>query len=119
MMARAARKLGTQKRSLSAENISRALPELGREAKALVALAFRNGPIEDVHAGKRCPTCHGKKQFSHITQAEMREIMKTAVDRLYTFLVVKQSDHDAYEGLLNFGELYTREWDEPALSKNF
>jgi hypothetical protein len=27
-------------------------PELAAEAKSLVALAFRNGPIEDVHAGK-------------------------------------------------------------------
>jgi hypothetical protein len=26
-------------------------PELAVEAKALVALAFRNGPIEDLHAG--------------------------------------------------------------------
>ena len=26
--------------------------ELAKEAKAIVALAFRNGPIEDVHAGK-------------------------------------------------------------------
>src|SRR5689334_17466824 len=34
--------------------------ELVREAKAIVALAFRNGPIEDVHSGKDCPTCHGK-----------------------------------------------------------
>jgi hypothetical protein len=29
--------------------------ELAAEAKSLVALAFRNGPIEDVHAGKECP----------------------------------------------------------------
>ena len=29
--------------------------ELAREAKAIFALAFRNGPIEDVHAGKVCP----------------------------------------------------------------
>jgi len=28
--------------------------ELAKEAKAIVALAFRNGPIEDVHAGKAC-----------------------------------------------------------------
>ena len=30
-------------------------PELAAEAKSLVALAFRNGPIEDVHAGKSAP----------------------------------------------------------------
>ena len=33
------------------------VPEIAAEAKALVALAFRNGPIEDLHAGKLCPTC--------------------------------------------------------------
>jgi hypothetical protein len=54
---------------------------VAREAKALVALAFRNGPIEDVHAAKNCPTCQGDPRFSHITQAEMRRIMKAAVDR--------------------------------------
>jgi hypothetical protein len=27
------------------------------EAKALVALAFRNGPIEDLHAGRPCAVC--------------------------------------------------------------
>jgi len=29
---------------------------IAREAKALVALAFRSGPIEDVQAGRSCPT---------------------------------------------------------------
>jgi hypothetical protein len=58
---------------------------LAREAKALVALAFRNGPIENVHAGRSCPTCHGKTEYSHITQNEMRQIMKAAADQLYTF----------------------------------
>jgi hypothetical protein len=43
-------------------------PELAPEDKSIVALAFRNGPIEDVHAGKQCPTCDGKSEYSHITQ---------------------------------------------------
>lgn len=47
-------------------------PELAAEAKSIVALAFRNGPIEDVHAGKECPLCAGKPEYSHITQDEMR-----------------------------------------------
>ena len=93
------------------------LAGLAREAKALVAMAFRNGPIENVHAGKSCPTCHGKGEYAHITQAEMREIMKSAVDHLYTFLVLKQSDHPAYEALLSLGERYTTAWDEPVLTK--
>jgi hypothetical protein len=93
------------------------LAGLAREAKALVAMAFRNGPIENVHAGKTCPTCHGKREYSHITQAEMLEIMKSAVDHLYTFLVLKQSDHAPYEALLSLGERYTTAWDEPVLTK--
>jgi hypothetical protein len=93
------------------------LSGLAREAKALVAMAFRNGPIENVHAGKTCPTCYGKPEYSHITQAEMREIMKNAVDHLYTFLVLKQSNHKAYEALLSLGERYTTAWDEPVLTK--
>lgn len=31
-------------------------PELAQEAKALVALAFRNGRIEDLHAAERAPS---------------------------------------------------------------
>jgi hypothetical protein len=42
--------------------------QLAEEAKSLVALAFRNGPIEDVHAGKECPTCAANPEYSHITQ---------------------------------------------------
>ena len=34
--------------------------DLVREAKAIVAPAFRNGPIEDLHAGKPCTACEGK-----------------------------------------------------------
>jgi hypothetical protein len=93
------------------------LSAIAREAKALVALAFRNGPIENVHAGKICPACAGDPEYSHITQDEMRSIMKSAVDRLYTCLLLKQKDKEAYEALLSFGEKYTRAWDEPILTK--
>ena len=94
-------------------------PGIAREAKALVALAFRNGPIENVHAGKACPTCHGDPQYSHITQAEMRQIMKAAVDRLYTFLVLKERDQKGYEALISLGERYTTAWDDPVFAKEF
>jgi len=93
------------------------LSAVAREAKAIVALAFRNGPIENVHAGKVCPTCDGKPEYSHITQEEMRSIMKSAVDHLYTYLVLKENDEAAYEALLSFGEKYTLEWNEPVLTK--
>jgi hypothetical protein len=38
-------------------------PELAAEAKSIVALAVRNVPIEDVHAGRECPTCAGKAEY--------------------------------------------------------
>src|SRR6266581_3157054 len=88
-------------------------PELAAEAKSLAALAFRNGPIEDVRAGKECPTCAGNSEYSHITQAEMKNIMKQAVDMLYKLLWLKQNDPEKYEATLEFGNRYTRSWDEP------
>jgi hypothetical protein len=99
------------------EITSQHLSAVAREAKAIVALAFRNGPIEDVHAGKVCPTCDGNPEYSHITQDEMRTIMKAAVDRIYTFLLLKENDETAYEALVSFGEKYTLAWDEPTLTK--
>lgn len=39
-------------------------PQLAAEAKSIVALAFRNGPIEGVHAGKECTACAGKPEYS-------------------------------------------------------
>jgi hypothetical protein len=50
------------------------LSGVAREAKALVALAFRNGPIENAHARKACPNAEVTPGYSHITQAEMRQI---------------------------------------------
>jgi hypothetical protein len=88
-------------------------PELAAEAKSIVALAFRNGPIEDVHAGKECSTCAGKSEYSRITQTEMKNIMKQAVDTVYMLLCLKQNDPEKYEATVAFGNLYTRLWDEP------
>jgi hypothetical protein len=65
---------------------------LAAEAKSIVVLAFRNGPIEDVHAGKECPLCAGKPEYSHITQDEMKTIMRQAVDTVYNLLWLKLND---------------------------
>jgi hypothetical protein len=40
-----------------------AIRKEARKAKALVALAFRNAPIEDVHAEKNWSTCPGDPSF--------------------------------------------------------
>lgn len=90
-------------------------PEMAAKAKSLVALVFRNGPIEDVHSGKECPTCAGKSEYSHIAQAEMKDIMKNAVDTVYKLLWLKQNDPEKYEATLELGGRYTRSWDEPKI----
>jgi hypothetical protein len=88
--------------------------QLAREAKAIVALAFRNGPIEDFHAGRVCPTCQGQAGFSRISDADMKRIMKNAVDHVYALLCLKDENPAEYESRITFGERYTAHWDEPS-----
>jgi len=89
--------------------------QVAREAKAIVALAFRNGPIENIHAGKPCPTCSDQAGYSRITDEEMKAVMKNAVNKLYALLLLKSSDPDKYESEIRFGERYTANWDEPVM----
>ena len=89
--------------------------QLAREAKAIVALAFRNGPIEQIHAGRRCPTCTGRSGFSRITDAEIKLIMKNAVDQVYALLSLKNQNPEEYESQMRLGERYTAKWDDPEM----
>jgi hypothetical protein len=91
--------------------------KLAREAQSLVAMAFRNGPIEDVHAGADCPACSGKPEYSHITQGEMKQIMKHAVDKLYALLWIREYCPDVYGHVVQAGNLYTHGWDLPERSR--
>jgi len=90
-------------------------PALATEAKSLVVFAFRNGPIEDVHFGKDCAVCAGKPEYAHITQDEMRTIMKQAVDKVYKLLWLKQNDPEKYARTLEYGDRCTKLWDEPTV----
>src|SRR5437762_2859643 len=87
--------------------------QLVREAKAIVVLAFRNGPIEDVHAGKLCPACNGKSGYSRITDPEMKLIMKNAVNCVYALLRLKATDPDGYAREIAFGARNAATWDDP------
>ena len=72
-------------------------PELVLEANALVALAFRNGPIKDLHAGRPCAVCSGNREISHISDEEMKAIMKLGGNTLYRLLWRRDwDDPDAY-----------------------
>jgi hypothetical protein len=92
-------------------------PEIASEAKALVALAFRNGPIESLHAGRPCPTCSSTAGISHITDEEMKDLMKSAVSGLYRLLWLREYDPPSYEDQLALGRRYTLHWDDPELKK--
>jgi hypothetical protein len=91
--------------------------ELAAEAKALVALAFRNGPIEDLHAGRPCAVCSGNREISHITDEEMKAIMKSAVNTLYRLLWLRDSDPVTYNEKLALGRRFTLDWDDPELKE--
>ena len=88
-------------------------PVLALEAKMIVVLAFRNGPIEDLHAGKVCPTCSADSAYSRISDEEMRRIMKAAVNTVYSLLWKKENDSEAHAKSLVLGARYTEHWDEP------
>jgi hypothetical protein len=88
-------------------------PVLALEAKMIVALAFRNGPIEGLHTGKVCPTCSADSAYSRISQEEMKGIMKAAVNTVYSLLWKKDNDSEAYAKSLVLGARYTERWDDP------
>lgn len=87
--------------------------ELANEAKAIVALAFRNGPIENVHAGRVCPLCTGSSEYSRITDEEMKAMMKSAVNAVYKLLLNRDSDADTYRKSIEYGVRFTSRWDDP------
>ena len=88
-------------------------PVLSLEAKALTALAFRNGPIEDLHAGKPCSLCSGRPEYSHVSNEEMKKIMKAAVTAMYRLLWQRENDPLAYRKSLALGQRYTQHWGDP------
>ena len=92
--------------------------QLAREAKAIVALAFRNGPIESIHAGRPCPTCTGQAGYSRITDAEMKLIIKNAVDHVYALLSLKIERPGEYNSQIRLGERYSATWDEPSMTED-
>jgi hypothetical protein len=87
--------------------------EIVKEAKAIVALAFRKGPIEDVHAGKVCPVCNGSSEYSRITDDEMKSMMKAAVSAVHKLLWNRDQDSEAYRKSIEYGVRFTSPWDDP------
>lgn len=93
--------------------------ELERDAKAIVLFAFRNGSIEDIHAGSTCPLCAREPGYSRITDEEMKKIMKAAVNRVFTLLALKDAWPEKYEHVVRRADLHVARWDEPELVSDF
>lgn len=81
------------------------------EANALTAYAFRNGPLEDLHAGKASPLLDDPT-LSRITDAEMKNLMINASELLAKMLALRDSDPEQYRRFVkSYGMRYCRSWN--------
>ena len=80
------------------------------EANALAAYAFRNGPLEDLHAGKPSPLT-ADHSLSRITQDEMKELMINASGKLAGLLKLRDDAPEAYKRFVqSYAMRYCRTW---------
>jgi len=80
------------------------------QANVLTLLAFRNGPIEDLHAGKYSPLLEDPG-LSRITDEEMKKLMIAASTKLAELLELRDSDPDAFAQLLAVNWRQVRNWE--------
>jgi hypothetical protein len=57
------------------------------------------------------------RRSPHITDEQMKAIMKSAVDTLYRLLWQRECDPVGYKEKIALGRRYTRHWDDPELKK--
>jgi len=82
------------------------------EANALTCCAFRNGYLEELHAGKHSELLE-KPGISRITDAEMKKLMITASAKLAELLTMKENDPIEYwRQILFFHQNYCRQWEK-------
>ena len=80
------------------------------QANVMTLLAFRNGPIEDLHAGKESPLLENP-ELCRITNEEMKKIMIAASAKLAELLALRDSDPDAFAQLLAAKWRQVRQWE--------
>jgi hypothetical protein len=80
------------------------------EANALTAFAFRNGFIEEIHAGQPSPLLQ-QPGFSRISDDEMRRLMIEASEKLEQMLRLKRDAPDRYETMIRaYHMMYCQGW---------
>lgn len=102
-------------------------------AKCMVLRCFRNGEIENLHAGKypdsemadysdvKVVTPSQEIPWSGVAKLsddDMRLVMTEAVNKMYSFLI-NMHDEAFLEKSLRFSQRYTQHWDAPELIDNF
>ena len=81
------------------------------EANAIVAWAFRNGPLEDLHAGKHSDLL-SDPTLSRITDEEMKALMINACQGVERLLRLKERDPDEYKRqIVSYNFRYCRGWE--------
>jgi hypothetical protein len=100
--------------ALPDEILIKAFPDgfsLRDEANALTAYAFRNGPLEDLHAGKPSALTVDSS-LSRITEAEMKELMINASEKLALALNFRDTEPEKYRRFVQaYGFMYCRAWN--------
>ncbi len=80
------------------------------EANAIVAWAIRNGPLENLHAGKSSKLLKDDS-LSRITDREMKELVLYACERVEDLLRLKETNPQTYAAMIRtHNVMYCREW---------
>jgi hypothetical protein len=86
--------------------------KIREEANALTCCAFRNGYIEELHAGKYSELLE-KPELSRITDAEMKKLMIGASAKLAELLAIKETAPEKYcKFVKDFNEAYCWQWEK-------
>ncbi len=82
------------------------------EANAIVGHVFRNGFLEDLHAGKPSKVLQ-RPGFSRITDEEMKKLMIECSAKMAELLRKKEEEPQEYRKVINLShENYTKSWDK-------
>ena len=82
------------------------------EANSLTCIVFRNGYIEELHAGKYSELLE-TPGLSRITDAEMKKLTIGISSKLAELLTMKETDPDEYWKQINyFNENYCYQWEK-------
>ena len=82
------------------------------EANAITCFTFRNGFLEELHAGKYSELLENS-ELSRITDAEMKRLMIEASQKMAELMTMKEKEPDKYWRLISsMNEKYCKKWDK-------